>query len=308
MGGSYEVVIIGGGAAGLTAGIYASRGNRSVVLLERVEPGGQAATTDVVENYPGFPEIPSGPELMDKFAAQAAKFGAKIERAEATALTPGTPDHTVHTTAGDFSAPAVILACGSDHRKLNVPGEHEFANRGVSYCYTCDAPLFRDKQVVVIGGGDAAVEGSLLLAKFARSVQVLHRRNELRATKILQDRAFASAKITFIWDTVVEQVIGGKLLERIRVRNVKTREQAEIAAQGLFVLIGSTPNTQWLKGTVELDSLGYVKIDAFCRTSVPGVFAAGEVADAVFRQIVVAAGQGCMAAISAERYIQQLTG
>jgi len=303
-----DILIVGGGAAGLTAGLYASRGNRNVVLLERAAPGGVAATTDSVENYPGFLGAPTGPELMEKFLKHAKQYGTRIDTGEATGLTPGEPMHTVHTSAGDYTAAAIILACGANHRKLKVPGEKEFSNRGVSYCATCDGPLFRDKEVLVVGGGDAAIEGALFVANFASSVKVIHRRDELRATKILQERAFREPKISFLWDSVVTQISGDKLFNGVTMRNVKTDEETSLAAQGLFVLIGSVPNSAWLKGVVEMDERGYVRIDTFCETNVKGIYAAGEVADAVFRQIVVAAGQGCMAAISAERRLQQLTG
>ncbi len=301
-----DVVIVGGGAAGLTAGLYASRGNRNVVLLDRAMPGGQAATTDTVENYPGFPDVPSGLELMQKFVDHAVKFGTRIETAEAQRLTPGTPDHTVHTSGGDFIAPAVVIACGSSHRKLGIPGEEEYANRGVSYCAPCDGPLFRNRQVLVAGGGDAAIEGALFLANFAESVRVIHRRDELRATKILQSRAFEKENLSIVWDSVATEVIGEQAMTGARVKNVKTGDETVLEADGVFILIGSVPNTQWLKGRLEMDERGYLKIDDACRTNIDGVFAAGEAADAVFRQIVVAAGQGAMAAISAERYIQGL--
>ena len=306
MSGKHDIVIVGGGAAGLTAGLYASRGKRDVVLLERGVTGGMAATTDSVENYPGVLGAPTGPELMEKFAQHAMQYGTKVEMAEVQGLTPGSPDHTLHTSAGDYVAPAIIIATGADHRKLHAPGEKEFANKGVSYCATCDGPLFTGKDVLVVGGGDAAVEGALYLAKFATSVKVIHRRDELRATKILQERGFEDPKVEFVWDSVVEEVFGEGLMQGVKVKNVKTEEQSEIVAQGVFVLIGSIPNSAWLKGVVDMDDRGYVTFDYNCQTSVEGIFAAGEVADSVFRQIVVAAGQGCMAAISAERHIQKL--
>lgn len=300
-----DVVIVGGGPAGLTAGIYASRGQLDTVILEKGLPGGQIAQTEDVENYPGFDEAVSGPELSQRMVRQAEKFGAKILMEEVSGLT-RQPDgrFLVHGYDQDYSAKAVILATGANPRRLGVPGEDEFYGRGVSTCATCDGFFYRNRHVVVVGGGDAAVEEGLFLTKFAQKVTIIHRRDELRANKVAQERAFANERMEFLWDSVVEEVVGeDSIVTGVRVRNLKDGSSSVLPTDGVFVYIGHTPNTAWLEGTVELGPTGYVAVTDEIFTSVEGIYAAGDVADEVYRQLATSVGAGTRAAMTAERWL-----
>lgn len=302
-----DVVIIGGGCAGLTAAIYTSRARLRTILLDKLEPGGQLATTHEVENYPGFPEVIMGPELMERFLQQAKRFGTEVRSAKVISITASAPvERVVHTDQGDLRCKAVIVASGADPKTLGVPGEDRLRGRGVSYCATCDAPFFRGKEVAVVGGGNTAVDEGNYLTKFASRVHLIHRRDQLRAEKIIQDRALANPKMRFVWNTVVTEIIGQETVEKVRLRNVQTGEESELHVQGCFVLIGTKPNTEFLRGMCELDELGFVKVNARKETSVPGIFAAGDCEDALWRQAVTAAGFGCAAALAAKAYIDRL--
>lgn len=304
-----DVVIIGGGCAGLTAAIYTSRARLHTILLDKLEPGGQLATTHEVENYPGFPDVVMGPELMERFVDQAKRFGTEVRSAQANSVSADEPvARVVHTDQGDIRARAVIVATGADPKTLGVPGEDRLRGLGVSYCATCDAPFFRNKEVAVVGGGNTAVDEGHYVTKFATAVHLIHRRDQLRADKIIQERALANPKMRFVWNTVVTEVLGDKAVSGVRLRNVKTGEESELAVQGCFVLIGTRPNTEFLRGLCELDELGFVKVNARKETSVRGIFAAGDCEDAVWRQAVTAAGFGCSAAIAAKHYIDRLDG
>ncbi|GAW93732.1 thioredoxin-disulfide reductase [Calderihabitans maritimus] len=298
----YDLIIIGGGPAGLTAGLYGARGGLKTLLLEKAMPGGQAALTDVIENFPGFPEGISGPELMFKFQAQAQKFGLEIKTAEVTGVD-FSGAKKVFAGGEQYEAKAVIVATGARARVLNVPGEEEFRGRGVSYCATCDGAFFRDKKVAVVGGGDSAIEEALFLTKFVSEVVVIHRRDQLRATKILQQRAFNNEKISFRWNSVVEEILGEQAVSGIRLKNIQDGTIQEEKVDGVFVFIGTVPNTDFLRGTVKLNEKGYIITDDFLTTSVPGVFAAGDVREKFLRQVSTAVGDGAVAAMAAERYI-----
>jgi thioredoxin reductase (NADPH) len=299
-----KIIIIGSGPAGLTAGLYAARANLEPLIISGNEIGGQVSITNEVENYPAFPEGTTGPELVDLMRRQAEKFGAHTEIDEVTEVlfSKGSPFH-LKTHSEEYEANAVILCTGASPRRLGVPGEEDFIGRGVSFCATCDGFFFRDKDVVVVGGGDSALEEGLFLTKFANQVRVIHRRDSLRAGHTLTERAQKNEKVSFIWDTVVEGVVGNGAVEAVAVKNVKTGAQEQLATDGVFVYIGHYPNTWLYEGQLEMDGHNYLITDHLMMTSVPGVFAAGEVQDPVFRQVVSSAGQGCQAAISAERWL-----
>jgi len=302
----YDVIIIGGGPAGLTAGIYCARARLDTLLLEEAVPGGQISTTTEVENFPGFPDGILGPELGERMLAQAQRFGLTIAHKKANRLTNGEALKQIHLKNSELTARAVIIASGSSPRKLNIPGEEELSGHGVSYCATCDGPFFRDKNIAVVGGGSAAVEEASFLTRFAKQVTIIHRRNELRADKILQEMAFANKKMSFLWDNVVEAIKGDTTVNGLVVRNVKTNERREVPFDGLFVMIGQIPNTGFLENLVELDERGYVVINDRHETSVPGIFAGGDVHDYYYRQAITAAGDGAAAAISAAKYLAEL--
>ena len=297
----YDVVIIGGGPAGLSAAIYTSRARLSTLLIERGMVGGLIINTEQVDNYPGFPEGISGMELTEMMHRQAIKYGLNMILADVTGLEVKPEQKVVKTGEGDFIAGAVIVACGSERNKMNVPGEDEFVGKGVSYCATCDAAFFRDKPVAVIGGGNAAVTEALHLSRFASSVTVIHRRNRLRATQIMQEKAFADPKIEFLWDTVVEAIDGGDFVKSIKLQDVNTGQKSVLDVAGIFVSIGFKPNTEFLKGVVPLDEAGAVITDERLETRVPGVYAAGDVRSGATWQVITAAGDGARAAIQVER-------
>ncbi len=301
----YDVIIIGGGPAGLTAGIYTARARMDSLLIERGIIGGQILNAELVENYPGFPDGIGGMELTESMHQQATKFGLTTVNAEVTGIELRGKRKLVKTTEGDFLARAVIIASGSERTKLGVPGEEKFTGKGVSYCATCDAAFFRDKPVAVVGGGDAAITEALQLSRFASKVMVIHRRNQLRATRILQERAFAEPKMEFLLETVVEEIEGGDFCERIKLRQVTTGRKSTLDVAGVFISVGFKPNTGYLKGIVPLDDNGAIITNDRLETAVAGIFAAGDIRHNSGRQVVSAAGDGAIAAISAERFLSE---
>ena len=301
-----ELIIVGSGPAGLTAAVYAARGDLRPIVIEGLGAGGQLMLTTDVENYPGFPDGILGPELMMKFREQAERFGTEFVTADADRVDLSASPFGVWVGDTEYRADAIVLSTGASARMLGLPSEQRLLGHGVSTCATCDGFFFRDHDIAVVGGGDSAMEEAIFLTKFANRVTVIHRRDELRASKIMQDRAFANPKIDFRWNSVVTDVAGDGRVEVVRVRDTMTGEQADLKVGGLFVAIGHDPNTKLVEGQIELDENGYVVLpDAgSTRTSVDGVFAAGDVADHVFRQAVTAAGTGCMAAMEAERWLE----
>ena len=282
-----DVVIVGAGCAGLTAGIYTGRARLSTIILDKLAPGGQLATTHEVENYPGFAEVIDGPELMARFTAQAQRFDCDVRTGQVEGIDADDPIvRVVHTDTGPLRCKAVIVATGANPKTLGVPGEDRLRGRGVSYCATCDAPFFRGKEVAIIGGGNTAVDEAIYVTKFADKVTIVHRRDKLRADKIYQERAFKNDKIAFAWDSVVTEIVGDPVLERVTLRNVKTDAESPLAVSGCFVLIGTRPNTGFLEGLCELDELGFVQVNDRKETGVPGIFAAGDCEDAEWRQAV----------------------
>jgi len=300
-----KVIILGSGPAGLTAAIYTARADLEPLVIEGNEAGGQLMITTEVENYPGFPEGIDGPELIENMRKQAQRFGAQFVGGDAEKVDFSHRPFTVSIQGESYQAETVIIATGASARLLGLESERRLMGHGVSACATCDAFFFRDKKVAVVGGGDSAVEEALFITKFASSVSVIHRRDQLRASKIMRDRAFNNEKIDFIWDTVVEEVLGQDNLTGVRLRNVKTDQVSEFKCDGLFIAIGHTPNTQLFKGQLELDDKGWIVLGERSQTSVPGVFAAGDVTDHLYQQAVTAAGLGCRAAIDAEKFIQE---
>jgi thioredoxin reductase (NADPH) len=302
---AYDLIIIGGGPAGLTAAIYAGRAALKTLLLSGVTPGGQITNTAHVENYPGFPEGISGAELAMRLQNQAERFVTKLATDFVTEADFSASPFTVKTRSETYQGRAVIIATGAFPRRLGVPGEKEYFGRGVSTCATCDGFFYKERRVVVVGGGDSAIDEGLFLTKFASEVIVIHRRDELRATKSLQDRAFANPKMRFVWDTVVDEILGEDTVNGVRVRNVKTDETSIIETDGVFVYVGLIPRTKLFAGQLELNEQGYIVADAYQHTSVPGVFAAGDVHSPDFRQVVIAAGAGAKAVLEADRYLAE---
>jgi thioredoxin reductase (NADPH) len=301
-----DLIIIGAAPAGLTAGLYAARARLKIVLLERLSPGGQIITTDMVENYPGFPDGISGFELVDRMRHQAERFGLEILIQEVRQLILSREKKVVITDSSKYEAKALILACGATPSKIGIKGEESLTGKGVSYCATCDGPFFRDQEVAVIGGGDTAVEEALFLTKFASKVHLIHRRDELRATKLLRERAANSEKINLIWDTIPTRIKGQTAVEGIDLKNVKTGGESYLPVEGVFIFIGYSPNNEIVKGQLELDEQGFVLTNADMETSVPGVFAAGDIRSKLLRQVATAVGEGATAAFAAERYIEGL--
>lgn len=301
---TYDLVIIGGGPAGLTAYLYAARARLKTLLLEKLSPGGQVLTIDFIENYPGFPDGIRGWELIEKFVAQVEKLGLERLNAEVNSLTLEDNWKVITLANGQsLKTKAVIVATGASPRRLGIPGEQELVGKGVSYCATCDGPFFTDQVVAVVGGGNTAVQEAIFLTKFAKKVYLIHRRDQLRAQKILQERALANEKIEFIWNTVVKEVIGKDYVEAVRLFNRVTEEERLLPVDGLFIFVGLTPQTSFLEGLLELDERGFIVTDAEMRTNVPGIFAAGDVRSKACRQIITAAGDGAVAAYMAEHYI-----
>ncbi len=303
-----NVIVVGSGPAGFTAGLYAARANLSPLLITGNEYGGQVSITYDIENYPGFPESLSGPELVEKFKAQAEKFGTRVEFDYVTELVLDRHPFLVRTESGaEYPTRALILCTGARPRYLEVSGEKEFTGRGVSYCATCDGFFFRGKDVIVVGGGDSAAEEALFLTRYASRVRILHRRDKFRASKILQDRVFANEKIEVIWNTVVTEIFGENgTVTGVKTRNTVTGEAGELKTDGVFIFIGHIPNNDLFHGKLDLDEDGYLITDRKMRTNVPGVFAAGEIQDKVFKQVATSVGQGCAAAMSATRFLEEL--
>jgi len=298
----YDVVIIGAGPAGLSAALYAARARRRTIVIERAVSGGQIALTAEIENYPGIDHI-SGPDLSQAIQRQAEKYGAEIEYGDVAAIDQDGQWHIVRTGEGSYRARAVIIAGGADHNQLGVPGEERLTGRGVSYCATCDAAFFRDQEVAVVGGGDAAIDEAVFTARYASKVHVIHRRDTLRASAILQERARAESKIGFIWNTVVEEVLGDETVTGVRLRNIETGAMSELAVAGVFVFIGLSPNTAYLRDILALDAGGHIPVNEWMETGIPGLYAAGDVRANSARQAVTAAGDGVTAAIRADHYI-----
>ena len=299
-----DVVIIGSGPAGLTAAVYTARANLAPLMIEGVEAGGQLMLTTEVENYPGFIDGIMGPELMERMRKQAARFGTEIVTDNVTDVDFSASPYTVRTGDQEYKARSVIISTGASARMLGIPGEKELLGHGVSTCATCDGFFFRDEQLLIVGGGDSAMEEAIFLTKFASKVTVVHRRDSLRASKIMQDRARENPKIDFLWDSVISEVVGNGKVAGARIKNVKTGDETEVPAGGIFVAIGHTPNTKLFEGKLELSGGYIVTRGDDTQTSVPGVFAAGDVVDFRYRQAITAAGMGCMAAIDAERYLE----
>jgi thioredoxin reductase (NADPH) len=300
-----KMLILGSGPAGLSAALYAARANLEPVVLTGMDLGGQVSLTNTIENYPGFPEGVGGQELVDLFQKQAEKFGARIEYDTATEVNLNERPFRVKTYNVEYLAETLVIATGAQPTHLNVPGEKEFTGRGVSYCATCDGWFFKEKDVIVVGGGDSALEESLFLTRYARSITVVHRRDALRAGVILQHRAFTHPKIKFIWDSMITEIIGDETVRQLKIKNVKTGETSELAADGVFIFIGHIPNTQIFADTLDLDELGYIKTDHRRMTNVPGVYVAGEAGDPDFRQVVTSAGMGAAAAMQAIRFLEK---
>jgi thioredoxin reductase (NADPH) len=304
-----KVLILGSGPAGLSAALYAARANLDPVVLSGLEIGGQVSLTYIVENYPGFPDGVGGMEMVDLFQKQAERFGARVEFDLASEVNLSERPFLVKTQNGkEYLAETIIITTGASAVHLNVPGEGELTGRGVSYCATCDGWFFKDKQVVVVGGGDSALEEGIFLTRYADSVTIVHRRDELRAGPILEKRARTNPKVDFIWNTVVSKIEGNGTVEAVQLRDINTGEEREFPIQGVFIFIGHNPNSALFKGQLEMDEQGYLIVDKQMKTNVPGVFAAGEVADPHFRQVVTSAGMGAAAAMSAGHFLDEHVG
>ncbi len=306
--GPYKVLILGGGPTGLSAALYAARADLEPLVLTGMQLGGQVAITHIVENYPGFPEGVGGPELVELFQKQAERFGAVLEFDTAVETDLSQRPFRVKGYNAEYLAESLIIATGANPRQLNIPGEQEFTGRGVSYCGTCDGWFFKDKDIIVVGGGDSALEEGTFLTRYANSVTVVHRRDELRASPVLQKRAFDNPKISFIWDTVLTSIVGNGQVTGVELKNVKTGETRHHQTDGVFIFIGHIPNTDIFRGQLEMDENGYLVVNKFMETNIPGVFAAGEVADPHFRQVITSAGMGAAAAMQARHFLEDQTG
>lgn len=302
---TYDVIIIGGGPAGLTAGLYASRARLRTLLIENGLFGGQMTTTETIDNYPGFPEGVTGEELSRLMEEQAKRFGAETVNDEVVEVMVEGAQKRVRTAESSYSSKTLIICTGAEYRKLGVPGEKEFAGKGVSYCATCDGAFFKDSQIVVVGGGDSALTEALFLTKFAKELTIIHRRDALRATKIYQERAMANPKIKFLWNSVVQEIKGDDVVRAVVVKNVKTGEVKEFPTDGAFLFVGLLPRTQFLKGLVEMDEAGYILTNDHCETSVKGIFAAGDCRKKLLRQVSTSVGDGATAAFAAEKYLEE---
>lgn len=300
----YDLLIIGGGPAGLTAGLYGARAKLKTAMFEQTMPGGAITSTDTVENYPGFPEGINGFDLGLKMREQAERFGLEVVIDTVTTVQMDGEVKIVRTTEGEYQGRALIIATGAKATRLNVPGEAELTGRGVSYCGTCDGAFFRDQEVVVVGGGDTALEDALFLTRFASKVTVLHRRDKLRATKVLQERAFANPKISFLWNSVVEKIVGSDKVTAVEVRNVVDNSVQSFPTAGVFIFVGVSPETEFLGPSVRLNSAGYIDADETTTTNIPGVFAAGDVRAKALRQVVTAVADGANAVVAAEKYLE----
>jgi len=306
MGKVYDVVIIGGGPAGLSAGLYASRARMSAMIVEKAKWGGQAGTTEELENYPGSIEMPTGPKLMERMKNQAEAFGTELVKDEVLSIDTSDKIKKIKLGSGnEISARTIIIATGAQPMMLGIPGETELRGKGVSYCATCDADFFAELEVVVVGGGDAAVEEAIYLTKFAEKVTIVHRRDQFRAAKSIAEKAMKNDKIDIMWDTVPEEIYGDGIVEGIKLRNVKTNEVTDFRTDGVFMFVGTKPISDFAKGVVEMDQKGYIMADEEMRTSVEGIFAAGDVRVKSLRQVVTAAADGAIAAVNAEKYIEK---
>ena len=301
----YDVIVIGGGPGGYTAALYAARANLSVAILEKLSPGGQMGTTDVIDNYPGFPQGVNGFELAMQMKEGAERFGAQTQLAEVTQVELAGQVKTIHTSGGDYQARTVVLATGAHPRELGLPGERELRGRGVSYCATCDGMFYRGKTVVVVGGGNTAVSDALYLSRLCEKVYLVHRRDTLRASKVYLDPLQKAENVEFVWDSEVKQLLRDQAVTGVRVRNKKTGEEWDIPCDGVFVAVGYLPNTQLYRGQVELDEAGYVLADETTQTNLPGVFAVGDLRKKPLRQVVTAASDGAVAAHFIEEYLNQ---
>lgn len=302
---SYEIAIIGGGPAGLSAGLYAARATRRTALFERKVTGGQIALTSRVENYPGFAEGINGYDLAQQMETQAEGYGLQLRHEAVSELQREGKRFRVRAEDGDVLANAVIVSAGADYNRLGVVGEERLTGRGVSYCATCDAAFFRDQVVAVVGGGDAALDEGLFVSRYASKVFLIHRRDQLRAGRILQERAFANPKFVFVWDTVIEAIEGASDVSAVRMFNTRTGERGALDVAAVFIFIGQHPNSEFLGGLVQLDAGGHVPVDHWMRSTVPGLFAAGDIRAESSRQVISAAGDGATAAIAADRYLSQ---
>jgi len=299
-----KVLILGSGPAGLSAALYAARAELNPLVLTGIELGGQVSLTYAVENYPGFPDGVGGTQLVELFQKQAERFGARVEFDTATKVDLSQRPFQITTVNGSYLADTLIISTGATPLHLNIPGEQELTGRGVSYCATCDGWFFKDKDVVVVGGGDSALEEGIFLTRYARSVSIIHRRNELRAGAILQSRATSEPKINFVWNTVVTDVLGKEKVEMVRLKNLATGEVSDRSADGLFIFIGHNPNTELFQNQLDLDERGYIKTGVTLETRVPGVFVAGEAGDPLYRQVITSAGMGAAAAMQAVRFLE----
>jgi len=300
----YEVIIIGGGPGGLTAGLYTSRARLSTLLIESALYGGQMTTTELIDNYPGFPQGVTGDELSRLMEEQAKKFGMETVTEEVVKVSLEGDMKVVQTNESAYRCEALIICTGTEYRKLGVPGEKEFAGKGVSYCATCDGAFFKDSQIVVVGGGDSALTEALFLTKFAKELTIIHRRDALRGTKIYQERVLADPKIKMLWNSVVQEIKGDSTVRSIVVKNVKTGEVKEFNTEGVFLFVGLSPRTEFLKGLITLDEAGYIITDENCETSIKGIFAAGDCRKKLLRQVATAVGDGATAAFAAEKYLE----
>ncbi|HLG29506.1 MAG TPA: thioredoxin-disulfide reductase, partial [Candidatus Brocadiales bacterium] len=295
----YDIVIIGGGPAALSAAVYAGRAVLRTVIFEKKVTGGQILTSTLVDNYPGFPDGISGAELTELMESHAKKFGAEIKYEEVTGLKVESDTKIVTTDSGTYNSPIVILASGADPRKLGVPGEDEFVGRGVSYCGTCDGPFYKDKDVVVAGGGDSAITEGLFITKFAKAVHIVHRRAELTAAKIFQDEARANPRIRFVWNSAIEKISGSDKVEGVTIKNLLTNERKDLSCQGVFVFVGNVPNTGFLGDLLCVDQGCHIETDENMETAIKGIYAVGDIRKNSYRQLVTAAGEGAIAAIAA---------
>ena len=302
---NYEVIIIGGGPAGLTAGIYASRARLHTLLVESALLGGQMTTTEMVENFPGFPQGVTGDELSRLMEEQAKKFGMEIVTQEIIKVSIEEDMKVIQTHESTYRCEALIICTGTEYRKLGVSGEKEFAGKGVSYCATCDGAFFQDNKIVVVGGGDSALTEALFLTKFVKELTIIHRRDALRGTKIYQERVLTNPKIKFLWNSIVQEIKGDMIVHSIVVKNVKTGEIKEFETDGAFLFVGLSPRTQFLKGIVQMDGGGYILTNEDCETSEKGIFAAGDCRKKLLRQITTAVGDGATAAFSAQKYLEE---
>jgi thioredoxin reductase (NADPH) len=302
-----KVLVLGSGPAGLSAALYAARAELAPVVLTGMELGGQAALTHTIENYPGFPDGVGGQELGELFQKQAERFGAKVEYDTAQSVDLSQRPFKITTDNGIYLADSLVIATGARPNHLEIPGEIEFTGKGVSYCATCDGWFFKDKKVIVVGGGDSALEEGLFLTRFASSVTIIHRRDSLRAGKVLQNRAFNDPKVSFVWNSILTEIKGDGVVKSAKLKNTQTGEVSELETDGVFIFIGHTPNTQMFAGQLDMDAGGYITSNMMMETNVPGVFVAGEVADSHFRQVVTSAGMGAAAAIQVTHFLEKVS-